>query len=188
MFPWTNKKYLARYIAPDITSLSTESMTIFPIFPISPQRRILWYSLEVLCWGISKEYLKHKELLCGYLLLSRAIRIRLISKACCFKIICFEDAKIYFQWKIRKIFHILSSVIIRQTLKTSMRVISKCTSINQKSVYCGFNILISAELPFILRADPTSILLAFSVFRLTHCTASLLSFNTWSESSAPKMP
>ena len=29
------------------------------------------------------------------------------------------------------------------------------------------------------------LLLAFSVFRLTRCTAALLSFNTWSESSAP---
>ena len=49
--------------------------------------------------------------------LSVAIWIPLISKASCFKIICYEDAKIYFQWKIRKqICHILSSAIIKQKL------------------------------------------------------------------------
>ena len=83
------------------------------------------------------------KILCGYPLSTRAISIPLISKARCFKLICFEDAKIYFQWKIS---HILSSAIIRQKLKTTMKVISKCTLINQIPVYCGFNMLISADL------------------------------------------
>ena len=97
--------------------------------------------------------------------LSGAIRIPLIPKDCCFKIIRFADVKNYQIGT--QIFYILSSAIIRQRLKRTAITISKCTSINQKSVYCSFNILTSAELPFTLRADPTSIFLAFPVFRLT---------------------
>ena len=59
--------------------------------------------------------------------------------------------------------------------------------LKQKLVHCGFEVQIPAELLFILRADLTSILLAFSVFTLTRCTTVLLSVNNLSESSAPKL-
>ena len=103
------EKYSARYIAPDMAS-SFLSLFLH----------------KDICYGMIRSVFfclwRNKETL-WIAPLSGAIRIPLIPKACCFKIIRFADVKNY---QIRtQIFYILSSAIIRQRLKRTAITISK---------------------------------------------------------------